>query len=501
MRTLLRKCFFVLFAMLLIVFSGCRKNEQIANIVLPIEVQETNRGTASSDNLFNAGIAYLTDANKYDFAKAMDCLQKAADEGHPRAFTWLGLIYANGYGVEYDLEKAAYYYAEGAKRGDPIAFSHLSGILFGQCDYDQWRQLRKTAYELAVKNNDHKTLYHCYAFGVGCERDARQMFIHALSVAETGDHEALNLVGQCYSTGYGVERNLSKALKYWEMAAEKGYLPAMFKVAASYEIGLVGLPSENRADNWYGKVFEGYRYQAEHSVPNGKRMMSYFYTGGYGKVPKSAQMAETYAFNEKKWQEDFAKKGFISPMISIHAEYLKGELFKEADKYYKTASKRLSDYVENGCGTAEMFLGELKFAKGFYEKPSFIESKIQLFYKGTKFNHKQRLIDEADALFQKAADNDAPFIESIMAYRANTEEERTKWCFKGACRGVQECAYQYATLLNEGKGVPMDKKEALTWAKLAFIEAVKPNARNQALELIRKLNDDLLRKKGEFPAK
>ena len=112
----------------------------------------------------------------------------------------------------------------------------------------------------------------------------------------------------------------------------------------------------------------------------------------------------------------------------------------------------------------------------------------------TKFNHKQKLIDEADALFKKAADDDVPFIERTMVYHAGTEDEKAKWCIKGANRGIRGFAYLYATRLNEGKGVSIDKNEALIWAKLAFVESVEPNSRKQAQELTIKLMTDLARR-------
>lgn len=64
------------------------------------------------------------------FKKAHKQLKTAADNGHGKAQTLLGMLYEKGVGVEKDTEKAIVYYERAAIQGIPEAESRLGHLLW-----------------------------------------------------------------------------------------------------------------------------------------------------------------------------------------------------------------------------------------------------------------------------------------------------------------------------------------------------------------------------------
>lgn len=73
----------------------------------------------------------------------------------------------------------------------------------------------------------------------------------ARAAAEKGDAAAQNLVGIQYHLGFGVERRLDEAARWYERAAVGGNADARRNLGTLYELGL-GVPQDKlRAYSWY----------------------------------------------------------------------------------------------------------------------------------------------------------------------------------------------------------------------------------------------------------
>jgi len=55
--------------------------------------------------------------------------------------------------------------------------------------------------------------------------------------AETGDAKAMFVLGQMYSFGYGVKKDLAKALEFYRKAANLGHVPAQKEYGTALAIG------------------------------------------------------------------------------------------------------------------------------------------------------------------------------------------------------------------------------------------------------------------------
>ena len=57
--------------------------------------------------------------NAGDYAKALELWQKLAQDGQPEAQVFVGLAYANGWGVKKNLEEASNWYMRAAENNSP----------------------------------------------------------------------------------------------------------------------------------------------------------------------------------------------------------------------------------------------------------------------------------------------------------------------------------------------------------------------------------------------
>lgn len=72
----------------------------------------------------------------------------------------------------------------------------------------------------------------------------------SISKFDQRDLSALNLLGIRYAKGQGVNRDPGLAMRFFLLAALKGYTPAMANVGPLYETGATGRPNQHRAYVW-----------------------------------------------------------------------------------------------------------------------------------------------------------------------------------------------------------------------------------------------------------
>ena len=65
-------------------------------------------------------------ANEQRYAEALELITPLANEGDPRAQNVLGVLYAQGWGVEQDFDKSREWYEKAAAGGSPRAYFNLA---------------------------------------------------------------------------------------------------------------------------------------------------------------------------------------------------------------------------------------------------------------------------------------------------------------------------------------------------------------------------------------
>lgn len=124
-----------------------------------------------------------------DYETAAKHFRAAAELGYTVAQNNLAWLYANGLGVEQDLNKAVKWYKKAARHGDKIA----------QID-----------------------LGDCYFNGTGVEQNLHEAVKWYRKAARNGHSGAQRRLGDCYFNGTGVKQNHSEAVKWYRKAAEQG---------------------------------------------------------------------------------------------------------------------------------------------------------------------------------------------------------------------------------------------------------------------------------------
>lgn len=195
--------------------------------------------------------------------------KKGADEDFPAAQHALSFMYKNGEGCEKNIVKA-YYWIEKAAENDYddayfiVGKSYLDGICF-DADYEKAYTYLKKGYD-AFDTDCIESLGDMYYKGLYVEKDiskAIELYNRSIECGNTdlyykigkvyeeedrkseaiisyelggklGDVKCIQRLGIIYYNGEGVKRDLDKAIKYIEIAAENKAPHAMYMLAIAY---------------------------------------------------------------------------------------------------------------------------------------------------------------------------------------------------------------------------------------------------------------------------
>lgn len=144
------------------------------------------RGHAGAQNKLGDIFYYGYGSRQKDYARAFKWFQKAALQGHSNAQFSLGIMYSLAKGHAKDETEAEKWFKKASDQNNAFAMSAL-GILYE----------RQRRYALALS-----------------------WYIKAAKLKNTA---ALFKIGYFYEYGYGLPRDTTKAIKWYRLAATKGY--------------------------------------------------------------------------------------------------------------------------------------------------------------------------------------------------------------------------------------------------------------------------------------
>lgn len=132
-----------------------------------------------------------------DYSKALQWLEKSAQQGNAEALYNLGFIYHNGLGVSQDYSKAMDYYLQSAVKDNSDAMVQIGTF---------------------------------YRYGREVPTDYSKAMNWFMKAADNGNAAALFNIGYLYEKGLGVPQDYSEALKWYKKAADEGDKHAIDKV-------------------------------------------------------------------------------------------------------------------------------------------------------------------------------------------------------------------------------------------------------------------------------
>lgn len=188
--------------------------------------------------------------------EATSWLKRGANLGHVESCYEMGNCYYAGYGVKEDWAQAFFYYEQAAQAGHPDAINNLADMYLNgeHVTVDEGRALElfKQAANLEVPEAMF-TLGMMYEQGIGIETNSEQALQYYLKAARCGDVEAEYRMGSIYYEGLlGEAINLSLAYEWFEKAAEKHHVDALFNLGYINRNG-IGRPADGKAALHYLK--------------------------------------------------------------------------------------------------------------------------------------------------------------------------------------------------------------------------------------------------------
>ena len=321
------------------------------------------------DSQFSLGQLYLAD-DKYE--EALPLMTAAADQGHSAAQYILGIIYEHGLGdTQADPERSFAYYLSSAQNGDADA-QYKVGMRYyqgeepvdedndeafkwftqsaGQENADALSSLGECyekgygtvinineAYKCYTKAADHDNVFamgklaawYYYGEEPVVEVDYGQAFAYASSAAGEDSGTAAYILALCYDNGNGVRQSRSKALEYYQRAADADIMAAKNDLAFIYCNGTHNVTKD------YEKAFRLAHEAAENGYVTSMALVGICFDDGLGR-PQNKKKA-------LKWYKKAAEGGHVSSMRYIGIIYYEGaenvDIDKaEAEKWFRKAA-------------------------------------------------------------------------------------------------------------------------------------------------------------------
>lgn len=210
----------------------------------------------------------LAAARRGDYASALREWRRLAEKDHSGALFNLGLMYANGQGVERNLEWAVSLFRQAAELGHAYAqMNYAVALKAGKGVKQNHDESAKWFREVAEKGHvgAQFNLAIAYLKGLGVKRDSAEAVAWFSKAAEKGLSIAQYNLGRAYETGDGVAKNKILALKWYALAAMTFPAGDARKAAAAARGNMFGNLNKPQAQEAEAQVRAWIRRRAKQS--------------------------------------------------------------------------------------------------------------------------------------------------------------------------------------------------------------------------------------------
>lgn len=208
----------------------------LALAVTPVAMADTAAPSEEARAQYEMGEYYYT--QERDFAKAVECMTVAAEQGVPEAQTELGVWYYSGQGVDANIATAMEWWQAAADQGNTEAMRYLG---------------------------------YCYEEGEGVPANAATAVTYYKQAADLGDPAAMTTLGYCYDAGIGVAPDKATSVEYYSQAASAGDCEAQM---------MLGMESFEKGDYQRAKVY--LQAAATQGEVEAQYTLGYMYANGLG---------------------------------------------------------------------------------------------------------------------------------------------------------------------------------------------------------------------------
>lgn len=252
-----------------------------------------------------------------DDSAAAKWYRLAADQGHAVAQNNLGVLFKNGEGVVQDYGSAVRWFRLAADQGYQLAQLNLA-IMYSRGygvrqDFGQAFKLTElAAMDRAVPVNGDSDSGSRFSIGIGLEgvdivslkkREGKVKTSPGLASAQ------FNLAVM-YQEGQGVKRDMESALKWYEAAANQGYMEAQYNLGLLHDRFLGSARDTKEAIKWY-------RLAAKQGYADAQTNLGLMFEEGRPEF--SVDYKEAI-----KWYRLSAAQGNTAAQINLGLMYLEG---------------------------------------------------------------------------------------------------------------------------------------------------------------------------------
>ncbi len=193
--------------------------------------------------------------NDKDYGQSFDYSKKAAEKGNLYTMTYIGYYYAEGKGVEKNLEQAQKWYTIPAERKIRTAMNNLGMLHY---DAKKYSEAKKWFEKAAMKDDGNSicSLGVMYYSGLGVQQDYDQSlswFEKALDKNFTPNFYSMHIIGHLYY----MKQDYEKSMKWFKGSYENGDAEtkniAKGYIAKMYQEGLGTEKNKKLAREWRNK--------------------------------------------------------------------------------------------------------------------------------------------------------------------------------------------------------------------------------------------------------
>ena len=284
--------------------------------------------------------------------------------------------------------------------------------------------------------------------------------------ADRGFADAQNNLGVCYENGNGVAKSYAEAVKWYKLAAEQGDSIAQNNLGVCYANG------EGVEQN-YEEAVKWYRLAAEQGDSNAQFNLGWCYENGNGAKQNYEEAV--------KWYRLAAEQGDSNAQFNLGWFHENGigteQNYEEAVKWYRLAAEQgdsnaqlnLGWFHENGIGTEQNYEEAVKWYRlAANQGDSAAQNNLGCCYEngnGVEKNYK-----EAVKWYRLAADQGDSNAQLNLGwcYEKGTgvkrsTEEAVKWYQLAADQGNSNAQLNLGWCYENGIGTKQNYEEAVKW--------------------------------------
>ena len=168
---------------------------------------------------------------------------------------------------------------------------------------------------------------------------------------------AIANLGICYHRGWGVEKDVDMAYKYYQLAAERGDVSACHNLGGCYLNGEAVMSNDSLAFVWYKRA-------ADKGYLQSQAILGKFYEEGLGSAVKSDSMALKYYLMAS---DKYPQASLAAAMILVSRDSISGASKKELRQ--SQTAKLILSAAEGGLLEAQRYLADC-YREGYYVKKS-----------------------------------------------------------------------------------------------------------------------------------